>query len=163
LRLFFIFPTVKWGYAYLFYCKTIIMLKERKVIFIVLSVLIVTMNSIFAQESVRVLSFNIHHGKDRKSTRLNSSHVKISYAVFCSGHHLDLHSFPTRRSSDLLRLFFIFPTVKWGYAYLFYCKTIIMLKERKVIFIVLSVLIVTMNSIFAQESVRVLSFNIHHG
>src|SRR5690606_36767564 len=33
---------------------------------------------------------------DRKSTRLNSSHVKISYAVF-----LDLHSSPTRRSSDL--------------------------------------------------------------
>src|SRR5690606_40806120 len=28
---------------------------------------------------------NIHHdvGVDRKSTRLNSSHVKISYAVFC--------------------------------------------------------------------------------
>src|SRR5690606_10766457 len=24
-----------------------------------------------------------HRGKDRKSTRLNSSHVKISYAVFC--------------------------------------------------------------------------------
>src|SRR5690606_39627504 len=24
-----------------------------------------------------------HAGKDRKSTRLNSSHVKISYAVFC--------------------------------------------------------------------------------
>src|SRR5436309_12648018 len=24
-----------------------------------------------------------HHGVDRKSTRLNSSHVKISYAVFC--------------------------------------------------------------------------------
>src|SRR5690606_4713087 len=23
------------------------------------------------------------HGSDRKSTRLNSSHVKISYAVFC--------------------------------------------------------------------------------
>src|SRR5699024_10558927 len=36
---------------------------------------------------------------DRKSTRLNSSHVSISYAVFCS--HGDLHSFPTRRSSDL--------------------------------------------------------------
>src|SRR5690349_6833860 len=36
---------------------------------------------------------------DRKSTRLNSSHVEISYAVFC--HHRDLHSFPTRRSSDL--------------------------------------------------------------
>src|SRR5690606_41136224 len=26
---------------------------------------------------------NIPGGKDRKSTRLNSSHVKISYAVFC--------------------------------------------------------------------------------
>src|SRR3712207_7504697 len=24
-----------------------------------------------------------HHGKDRKSTRLNSSHANISYAVFC--------------------------------------------------------------------------------
>src|SRR5271165_7305203 len=24
-----------------------------------------------------------HRGADRKSTRLNSSHVKISYAVFC--------------------------------------------------------------------------------
>src|SRR5690606_40811594 len=24
-----------------------------------------------------------HQGRDRKSTRLNSSHVKISYAVFC--------------------------------------------------------------------------------
>src|SRR3989442_3365472 len=36
-----------------------------------------------------------HHRKDRKSTRLNSSHVRISYAVFClkkkkkkaEGHH----------------------------------------------------------------------------
>src|SRR5262245_53482403 len=33
---------------------------------------------------------------DRKSTRLNSSHLGISYAVL-----RDLHSFPTRRSSDL--------------------------------------------------------------
>src|SRR5262245_33926703 len=38
-------------------------------------------------------------GRDRKSTRLNSSHLGISYAVFC--HHCDLHSCPTRRSSDL--------------------------------------------------------------
>src|SRR5690606_33493061 len=39
---------------------------------------------------------------DRKSTRLNSSHVKISYAVSCwYGSVPDLQSFPTRRSSDL--------------------------------------------------------------
>src|SRR5699024_9087484 len=38
--------------------------------------------------------------RDRKSTRLNSSHVSISYAVFCR--HRALHSFPTRRSSDLV-------------------------------------------------------------
>src|SRR5687768_8776482 len=40
--------------------------------------------------------------KDRKSTRLNSSHGYISYAVFCYHHHPHLHSFPTRRSSDLI-------------------------------------------------------------
>src|SRR5690554_4257453 len=38
---------------------------------------------------------------DRKITRLNSSHVRISYAVFCFIHFRSLHSFPTRRSSDL--------------------------------------------------------------
>src|SRR5437763_438905 len=38
-------------------------------------------------------------GLDRKSTRLNSSHRCISYAVFCPS--LALPSFPTRRSSDL--------------------------------------------------------------
>src|SRR5438034_793087 len=43
-------------------------------------------------------------GRDRKSTRLNSSHTVISYAVFCLKRYHDhqiLHSFPTRRSSDL--------------------------------------------------------------
>src|SRR5690606_39553610 len=30
-----------------------------------------------------ILAFNQLHIQDRKSTRLNSSHVKISYAVFC--------------------------------------------------------------------------------
>src|SRR5437868_3055388 len=39
--------------------------------------------------------------EDRKSTRLNSSHVSISYAVFCFVPPRALHSFPTRRSSDL--------------------------------------------------------------
>src|SRR5262245_2931161 len=39
--------------------------------------------------------------EDRKSTRLNSSHLGISYAVFCFVSHHALHPFPTRRSSDL--------------------------------------------------------------
>src|SRR5688500_16140501 len=38
---------------------------------------------------------------DRKSTRLNSSHLVISYAVFCSRRPRVPPSFPTRRSSDL--------------------------------------------------------------
>src|ERR1035438_2426057 len=41
---------------------------------------------------------------DRKSTRLNSSHLCISYAVYLlkrTDTHRDLPSFPTRRSSDL--------------------------------------------------------------
>src|SRR5437762_319489 len=38
---------------------------------------------------------------DRKSTRLNSSHRCISYAVFCFDPPRALRSFPTRRSSDL--------------------------------------------------------------
>src|SRR5690349_1713786 len=41
--------------------------------------------------------------RDRKSTRLNSSHVEISYAVFCSRSPRPQRSFPTRRSSDLRR------------------------------------------------------------
>src|SRR5262245_23392644 len=38
---------------------------------------------------------------DRKSTRLNSSHLGISYAVFCFGPRPALSPCPTRRSSDL--------------------------------------------------------------
>src|SRR5690625_2278087 len=34
-------------------------------------------------DSVTPLATNKKEGKDRKSTRLNSSHVAISYAVFC--------------------------------------------------------------------------------
>src|SRR5690606_41444689 len=32
---------------------------------------------------VKVIGATAHYVTDRKSTRLNSSHVKISYAVFC--------------------------------------------------------------------------------
>src|SRR5690606_40792895 len=38
----------------------------------------------FAVQCVTGVHADHHHGlEDRKSTRLNSSHVKISYAVFC--------------------------------------------------------------------------------
>src|SRR3712207_7022128 len=37
-----------------------------------------------AAQDVEVLTVEAHHeGLDRKSTRLNSSHANISYAVFC--------------------------------------------------------------------------------
>src|SRR5690349_24022005 len=36
-----------------------------------------------AAEGYRVAVVDIQSEKDRKSTRLNSSHVEISYAVFC--------------------------------------------------------------------------------
>src|SRR5437899_969682 len=54
------------------------------------------------KRGVRVLDVYFEFQTDRKSTRLNSSHLGISYAVFCFDHDdPDLHSFPTRRSSDL--------------------------------------------------------------
>src|SRR5690606_41332064 len=36
-----------------------------------------------AWKPVAEMNWSTFDGKDRKSTRLNSSHVKISYAVFC--------------------------------------------------------------------------------
>src|SRR5690606_40859071 len=44
----------------------------------------VTLNTAYLEKEVEaeILGKTIHP-KDRKSTRLNSSHVKISYAVFC--------------------------------------------------------------------------------
>src|SRR5690606_41604393 len=38
----------------------------------------------FIHHCADVLAYSRKTGGDRKSTRLNSSHVKISYAVFCS-------------------------------------------------------------------------------
>src|SRR5690606_41287783 len=41
-----------------------------------------------------------HRGRDRKSTRLNSSHVKISYAVFClKKKNLHAHRRPAQDSN----------------------------------------------------------------
>src|SRR5699024_12219002 len=49
-----------------------------------------------------VLNFALNYGGDRKSTRLNSSHVSISYAVFClkkkKGEESKIKS--TRRSNN---------------------------------------------------------------
>src|SRR5690606_41688970 len=36
-----------------------------------------------SHQEIRQLQNRADGGRDRKSTRLNSSHVKISYAVFC--------------------------------------------------------------------------------
>src|ERR1035441_9098450 len=52
-----------------------------------------------ARATTRPFSWSTASSIDRKSTRLNSSHLGISYAVFCD--RRDLSSFPTRRSSDL--------------------------------------------------------------
>src|SRR5699024_8931567 len=82
------------------------------------------LNSTSKADKLELQKYMNEKAQDRKSTRLNSSHVSISYAVFCLKkkktiknniqhthstcsslyhhlHHLDLHSFPTRRSSDL--------------------------------------------------------------
>src|SRR5690606_39954607 len=51
------------------------------IIFLVILILALFGNSLFAV--IVVLGFAGWMSLDRKSTRLNSSHVKISYAVFC--------------------------------------------------------------------------------
>src|SRR3712207_7129595 len=40
------------------------------------------------------------HGLDRKSTRLNSSHANISYAVFCLKKKKKSNNTPTKKSSS---------------------------------------------------------------
>src|SRR5690606_41975568 len=42
-----------------------------------------TVNRRFRWSAKVVVCERLHDSQDRKSTRLNSSHVKISYAVFC--------------------------------------------------------------------------------
>src|SRR2546430_13586939 len=43
-------------------------------------------------------------GRDRKSTRLNSSHSQISYAVFCLTKQNSLHAFTAPSEVDVFRL-----------------------------------------------------------
>src|SRR5699024_12017552 len=45
-----------------------------------MSLLVLPIIVAVSQEAIRAVP---HHLRDRKSTRLNSSHVSISYAVFC--------------------------------------------------------------------------------
>src|SRR5699024_8872264 len=49
----------------------------------VFDVLNSTLESVHAQAAAKVTDHLSHLNEDRKSTRLNSSHVSISYAVFC--------------------------------------------------------------------------------
>src|SRR5690625_1399925 len=78
---------------------------------------------------------------DRKSTRLNSSHVAISYAVFCLKNKPPVflwcdddtptqHTFPTRRSSDLegTRM----PRAKWEVAKQIEIPDVSVLKQQKI-------------------------------
>src|SRR5690554_7363306 len=44
---------------------------------------LITLPKVLKQFQKEVDVYNKQLGKDRKSTRLNSSHVRISYAVFC--------------------------------------------------------------------------------
>ena len=52
---------------------------------------------------------------DRKSTRLNSSHVKISYAVFCLKKKNEIAALAAseRRDADLDRLFAALSTMRF--------------------------------------------------
>src|SRR3712207_8370785 len=53
------------------------------------------------REATDVRGDDVGHGRDRKSTRLNSSHANISYAVFCLKkkifiyHHTSLSYIPS--------------------------------------------------------------------
>src|SRR2546422_6132073 len=47
--------------------------------------------------------FDLHH-RDRKSTRLNSSHGYISYAVFCLKKKKNKHAAATRSDNDVSEL-----------------------------------------------------------
>src|SRR3712207_7649660 len=47
------------------------------------------------------------HRRDRKSTRLNSSHANISYAVFCLKKKKKKKHFPTRTNTEYLPLHII--------------------------------------------------------
>src|SRR5690554_7561550 len=46
-------------------------------------VLVLELDKSFDAQGAVVVGFGDLKGRDRKSTRLNSSHVRISYAVFC--------------------------------------------------------------------------------
>src|SRR5256885_5600892 len=58
-------------------------------------------------DQAQQLAALVHHGQDRKSTRLNSSHLVISYAVFClkkkKNHVNQVHKVLVHNSS-LIRL-----------------------------------------------------------
>src|SRR5699024_11295687 len=64
--------------------------------------------------------FLLHDSKDRKSTRLNSSHVSISYAVFCLKKKMRYFSRPQRvgfvRSSSVAGALSAWPAARDAWA-----------------------------------------------
>src|SRR2546430_8892021 len=63
----------------------------------------ITVRLLSPRDARRVLVLPIYWDPDRKSTRLNSSHSQISYAVFClkkKTHLLTSHTFSTYLSSE---------------------------------------------------------------
>src|SRR5256885_10209805 len=53
--------------------------------------------AVFAERLFYLHRATIHVGEDRKSTRLNSSHLVISYAVFCLKKKRDRRSLDSER------------------------------------------------------------------
>src|SRR5699024_7262753 len=82
---------------------------------------------------------------DRKSTRLNSSHVSISYAVFCYRSITYLLSFPTRRSSDLnsaVSVITVVPLIAFAIISLFAAKTSYRFGLERTIFVALWLILI---------------------
>src|SRR5690606_40394328 len=71
-------------YTTLFRSKDVNCTEEKSYVLLVLSEVYPLLEIILLYQVVQMITeFLTLVGRDRKSTRLNSSHVKISYAVFC--------------------------------------------------------------------------------
>src|SRR5690606_40384533 len=87
--LIFTLPKGKWRplaemFTYQIEFRRSVCVKRASVVVVLLALLLVAAPGAMAKSTVTVNPLGFLVGAlDRKSTRLNSSHVKISYAVFC--------------------------------------------------------------------------------